>query len=312
MRIFFATDLHGSELCFKKFIRARDFYGVDALFLGGDYSSKSIAICVKRRGSWSVELPSERIVLSSIEAVRRFRSDFEKSGALTAMVSDDEWKEIATDRAGQAALFERALLAQLTQWAALARDLLLNSGVSVYQIPGNDDPYYSDAVFSQPPFVPLDRRHVLIEDQLAVLGLGGSNPTPWHTVREYEDRELEAAIVNSAQSDLSHYPLILFAHPPPLSSGLDDAPALRQDLSYDMVAGVPLRTPVGSEAVRRAINNLQPILGLFGHVHEARGYNRIGRTLCVNPGSVYATGRLLGCTVTIADGKVLDFQFTEG
>ena len=42
MRLFFATDIHGSEICWKKFINAGKWYEVDTLILGGDMTGKAI------------------------------------------------------------------------------------------------------------------------------------------------------------------------------------------------------------------------------------------------------------------------------
>ena len=36
VKMFFASDLHGSNVCFKKFINGAQFYGADVLVLGGD------------------------------------------------------------------------------------------------------------------------------------------------------------------------------------------------------------------------------------------------------------------------------------
>jgi hypothetical protein len=40
--LFFATDLHGSETCFRKFVAAARFYGADLLVLGGDLTGKLV------------------------------------------------------------------------------------------------------------------------------------------------------------------------------------------------------------------------------------------------------------------------------
>ena len=57
--------------------------------------------------------------------------------------------------------------------------------------------------------------------------------------------------------------------------------------------------PVGSRAVREAIEKTQPLLGLHGHVHESPGAQKLGRTLCVNPGlGVRATGFCAGRSST--------------
>jgi len=78
-------------------------------------------------------------------------------------------------------------------------------------------------------------------------------------------------------------------HVPPYGSTLDDVPELTEDLK-PMFGGHSL-VPVGSHAVRDIIKEYQPLLGLFGHIHEGKGAIRIGRTLCVNPGSMYEQGR---------------------
>ena len=51
---------------------------------------------------------------------------------------------------------------------------------------------------------------------------------------------------------------------------------------------------------------------LHGHIHESRGVTRIGRTLCVNPGSEYAEGILRGCLLNLEDGAVGGHQLTAG
>ena len=70
---------------------------------------------------------------------------------------------------------------------------------------------------------------------------------------------------------------------------------------------------MGSHAVREAIKRYQPVVGLHGHIHESRGAQKIGRTLCVNPGSDYSSGVLRGAVIDIAqDGSCLDFLLTRG
>ena len=86
--------------------------------------------------------------------------------------------------------------------------------------------------------------------------------------------------------------MILNLHCPPYASGLDDAPGLNEDLTPKHGGHAP--EPVGSKAVRTAIEETRPALSLHGHIHEARGHTRIGDTLCINPGSAYEQGELLG------------------
>jgi len=72
-------------------------------------------------------------------------------------------------------------------------------------------------------------------------------------------------------------------------------------------------TSVGSRAVREAIERTQPLLGLHGHVHESPAGEKLGRTLCINPGSEYADGVLRGAIVDIERDKgVRRWQIVQG
>ncbi len=41
-RLYFATDVHGSEVCWRKFINSAQHYGADVLILGGDMTGKAV------------------------------------------------------------------------------------------------------------------------------------------------------------------------------------------------------------------------------------------------------------------------------
>jgi Icc-related predicted phosphoesterase len=71
-------------------------------------------------------------------------------------------------------------------------------------------------------------------------------------------------------------------------------------------------TSVGSSAVREFIERTQPLLGLHGHVHESKATTRLGRTVCVNPGSEYGDGTLLGALITLKNGEVAALQMVTG
>ena len=71
--------------------------------------------------------------------------------------------------------------------------------------------------------------------------------------------------------------------------------------------------PVGSRAVRDAIKKYRPVVGLHGHIHESRGAQKIGGTVCLNPGSDYTADLLRGALVDLAeDGSCVDFLLTAG
>ena len=79
-----------------------------------------------------------------------------------------------------------------------------------------------------------------------------------------------------------------------------------------MRAGQVEIVPVGSRAVRRAIEAFQPLISLHGHIHESRGIQRIGRTIAINPGSEYTSGRIHGALIELRRDKVRGHQLVVG
>jgi Icc-related predicted phosphoesterase len=309
-RIFFATDLHGSDLCFRKFLKAPEFYGADILFLGGDYSHKELIMYAEKSGGIDVLSGfGKRSEFRSKSEFDRYLSWCSASGRLVERVDQRVMQDL--DSATYNELFDRKLKESITRWIDAAEASFRRNSVPIYVIPGNDDPPFTDDFFSRPPFLFVHRHQVSVGREITLLGWGGSNRTPWHTVRESEESDIEREL-NAALGVPMNGTSILFVHPPPFQSGLDLAPALGATYTYNLSFGSPDFLPVGSVAVRQFVERQQPLLGLFGHVHEGRGHQKIGRTLCVNPGSAFQSGRLQGCLLTIDGGRVVDFQFTEG
>ncbi len=141
-----------------------------------------------------------------------------------------------------------------------------------------------------------------------MISLSWSNPTPWDTPRECGEEELEKKIDGLASQIEDMKSAIFNFHVPPHGTALDEAPAL----SKDLVPSVGKTVSAGSKAVLNVIRKYQPLLGLHGHIHESRGVQKIGRTVCMNPGSEYTEGILRGVIVFLEKKKIKDFMFTSG
>ena len=194
----------------------------------------------------------------------------------------------------------------------LADERLAGQGVACFVCPGNDDQFDIDEVVQQAKLVQLAEGRVVELDGFQMASTGWSNRTPWDTYREEDEPALAERIENVVvQVTASPERTIFNFHCPPYKSGLDDAPELTEDMRLKD-AGRSVK-PVGSTAVRAAIEKHEPALSLHGHIHEARGTTRIGRTLSINPGSSYEQGDLLGAVVDL-DGKkkVKRFLLTSG
>jgi len=101
-------------------------------------------------------------------------------------------------------------------------------------------------------------------------------------------------------------------HVPSHDSGLDTCPKLDENLKPVYDGSEIILIPGGSTAVRSAIEKQQPVLGLHGHIHESRGFVKLGRTLCLNPGSEYTEGMLRGVVVELDEKGVRNYLLTVG
>src|SRR5258708_31532578 len=67
-RIFFATDLHGSEMCWRKFLNAAKFYEAEALICGGDMTGKAMIPIVEDNGHYTVTIAADRQLATADQA----------------------------------------------------------------------------------------------------------------------------------------------------------------------------------------------------------------------------------------------------
>jgi uncharacterized protein len=313
VRIFFATDVHGSETCWRKFLNSGKHYDVDAIILGGDMTGKALVPVIHDGGeNWHATLLENRRNLVGEEEVAGFEDAVIRRGYYPFRTTPEELQELHEDEPRWHGLFEQHMLETVRRWMAIADEKLAGSGIACFVCPGNDDQLEVDDVIRGAEHVELAEGRVVEIDGFQMASSGWSNPTPWHTYREEEEPDLEERI-RSVVSQVTAPPerTIFSLHCPPHKSGLDDAPELTEDMSLKD-AGRSTK-PCGSTAVRAAIEKHQPVLSLHGHIHESRGSRRIGRTLCINPGSSYEQGQLLGAVIELEGGnKVKRFVLTSG
>jgi hypothetical protein len=208
------------------------------------------------------------------------------------------------------------MLERVEQWVKLAEEYYRNSGIRCIISPGNDDPLEIETVLNSSDFViNSDNRKIRIDDYHEMITLGHANITPWNCPRDVSEEKLKEMIENLVSQVENVQNSIFNFHAPPKDSTIDTAFKLDTSVSPPKVvteAGRPVTIGVGSSAVRESIEKFQPMLGLHGHIHESRGATRIGRTLCINPGSEYGEGILRGALVNITKDKVLSYQLTSG
>ncbi len=311
LRIFFATDVHGSDRCFRKFLAAAGVYEADVLLLGGDVAGKGLAPIRSENGTLHAEVRGEPVAVPIAEE-ERLRAEINRLGFYAVQMDEQEIARLREDPQYVDRVFRQEIVAQVKRWCDLAGERL-GPEVRCIITPGNDDPTEVDAVLEAAPRIECPERKLCDLGPVLLASLGDVTPTPWNTEREYEEDELDRRIAEMLDAVPPDRRTIVNFHCPPYGSGLDVAPELDETLKPVIRGGRPSFIPVGSKAVREAIKRYQPVVGLHGHIHESRAAQKIGSTLCLNPGSDYTADLLRGAVVDIAeDGSYLDFLFTAG
>lgn len=318
-RIFFATDLHGSERTYRKFVNAGKFYNANVLIMGGDITGKLLIPIIKEgNGNHRATLQGTTQHITTQEELNDILERIGFLGFYAQIMEEDEFLNLQDDPLAVENLFHQLAKQRLEAWIDLAEERLAGTGIKCFVTGGNDDDpavleplYRSDTqtIFG------CENKLVDVDDDHTMISLGYSTPTPWKTPREISDEKL-GQMIEELVADVSDLSCCIFNfHDPPKDSTLDTCPML--DWTTDpptpiVKAGQIVMHGAGSASVRAAIEKYQPMLGLHGHIHESMSVAKLGRTTCINPGSEYGEGRLRGCLVNISNGTVESYQMTSG
>jgi len=315
-RILFATDVHGSEQCFRKLVNAAKLrtYKASVAILSGDITGKTIVPIVEQPdGSYKAEVPSKIIgadhKVRTEEELRNLQKMIRDAGYYPHVTTPDEIAQFKADRSKVDVLMKRLMLETAENWIKLAEERLRESDVKFILTPGNDDILEVDGIIDRSEYVVnAEGKCIMIDNEHEMITSGYTNPTPWNTPRELPEEKLTDYVESLASQVRDMRRCIFNLHCPPYDSSLDIAPKLDANLTPTLspIEGY-VTAPVGSIAVRRAIEKYQPLLGLHGHIHESAGETRIGRTLCLNPGSEYHDGMLEAYVVDL-DGDKIKFH----
>jgi len=311
-RIYYATDLHGSDPCFRKFLAAGRVFDADAIIMGGDMTGKAIVpIRDLGRGRYEAEFQGER-ERGNPDDLERLKRRVIFNGFYPWVAEGPDIERAEEDEAFVSALFEDFMVDQARRWVSLAADRMADE-VRCFISPGNDDLPVIDQVLANAEKIEFPDKQVIELGPLHMISIGDSNFTPWRTPRELSEEDLLAEIEGLMEPYADGRPLLFNFHVPPHASNLDTVNAL--DPSYRPVVehGMIMQTAAGSSAVRTAIERYEPVVTLHGHIHEGRGLYRPGPTRCFNPGSDYSAGVLQGLVVDFDDaGRYMHHTFTSG
>jgi uncharacterized protein len=297
-------------MCWRKFLNAAKFYEADVLICGGDMTGKAIVPIVKENGQFTFTLAGVQQAVSA-EQVGEVEAQIRRKGYYPLQMSVERLHELDQDEKVRAETFQKVMLEGVDRWMGMAADKLRDTGVRCFVCPGNDDEMEVDDVIRRSDLVELGEGRMVEIDGWTMISTGWSNHTPWNTHREETEEQLGARIESMAKEVPDASRAIFNLHCPPYKSSLDEAPAIDADLRL-LHGGRALR-PVGSTAVREAIEKHQPLLSLHGHIHESKGAIKIGKTLSINPGSSYEEGMLMGAIIQLDPKKgIKSYQLVNG
>ena len=304
MRIYFTTDLHGSEKCWLKFLGTSKFYSADVIIVGGDITGKFIVPIVKAKdGTYEATFLGRNHRTNDEAEIDRLKLRIANTGHYAFETYEEEYAAYKNDPGLIETLFRRLLLERVEHWVALADDRLSDTNVRCFVSGGNDDLFEIDDILKKSKVIQVPEGRIIDLGGFEMLSLGYANITPWNCVRDIPEEELSIKIETLAQRIQRMDRAIFNIHVPPFDSSIDQAPKLTPDLQVVMVSAEPEMIPVGSTAVRDAIQKYQPMLGLHGHIHESRGFRKLGKTTIVNPGSEYSEGVLRGALIDLDQKK---------
>lgn len=312
-RIFFTTDVHASDKCFRKFLNAAKVYKADTLILGGDITGKVlVSISETQDGTYKLTLFGRETLVKK-DRLQETQKALLDAGQYSFVTTSKELSEMQTEKSVADKIFNEVMAKAVRSWVELAEERLRGTNIKCYISPGNDDRFEIDEALADSGQVSNPENKVVeLPGGFEMITLGYANPTPWHSPRELSEAKLgemiEALASNVRRPETAVYNL----HVPPINTQLDKAPAVSHDFNY-VKEGLGIKfIHAGSSAVRESIEKHNPLLGLHGHIHESKGFEKVGRTLCINPGSEYSDGILRGALVNLEGGKVHDFMLTSG
>lgn len=305
--------MHGSERCFRKFINSAKFYGANVLVLGGDITGKMIVPITKVDDRFFVcTYPDGELKIKAKELEDTVKG-IKDSGYYPYRCSKDELEALVSDKTKVDNLFRKLMIESVDNWVKLAHERLNGTLVKCYISPGNDDILeIDDHLVDTGIVINPENKVVKIDDSHEMVTLGYVNHTPWNSAREVDEEKLEDMLEKLCKQVQDMKNCIFNIHVPPINTVLDKAPALTPDLKPIVQGGHVQTMSAGSIACRKIIEKYQPLAGIHGHIHESKGVESIGRTVCFNPGSDYSEGALKGLLLVIEKDKIKSHMFIAG
>lgn len=296
-------------------MKVPEMYQANVMMFCGDLTGKSLVPIIETQDGYICHYFDKKWELKTDEDIRKMEDRIAAVGAYTIRCTREEVESLQEDSSKVDQAIHDAIVERIKQWLDLLLERVNTQEVKVIVMPGNDDSTAIDDIIrsyeDQGVIYPLDR--VVDIGGYEVISLAHIGPSPWDTPRELKEKDLKKKIDGLMKSVKNRDRVIFNFHSPPYRTTLDRAPELSKDLKILAAAGQVSMKHVGSEAIRKAIEEYQPIIGLHGHIHESHGIEKIKDTLIINPGSEYEKGILKGYIIDLTqEGTIEKYWRVEG
>ncbi|HMK93896.1 MAG TPA: hypothetical protein VK536_00705 [Candidatus Limnocylindrales bacterium] len=308
LKILYTTDFHGSEATYRKFLNAGKMYGLDYLIVGGDLTGKALSPIIDLgEGRYSVQGKE-----MGQEGLEEAKKSIRNRGLYWVVCDRKEWIRISESQEVTDEVFKEKKIEVMKSWIALANERYKDSKIKIFVNLGNDDQQYVADLFKDTGVIQRTEGDVVMVGEHEMISFGYVNPSPWHTPRELPEEEIYIRLKEMTDKLSDPKTAVFNFHAPPYGTGLDMAPKLSADLRPVARGAEITMEHVGSKSVTRIIEEVQPLIGLHGHIHEAKGFEKIGRTIVLNPGSEFGNGLLHAAIVILEKEKIIGHQFIIG
>ena len=313
VRIIQAADFHGSTAAWRKFMAAAKQHSVQHAIVSGDLTGKAIVPIIRSNAHHEGYLFGNKVVTETDAELAAFRQRIENVGFYDYLCDADEARALEADPDRLHQLFVEKMNRRLERWLEFAGEYLQPLGIPLWIIPGNDDDHSVDPILNAAQYARnVDHQVVELDDHHELVSMGDTSMTPWECPRDYPEEHMVVAVRDLVEQIRNPAGAIFNFHCPPFNTKIDQAPALTVDLEIVHEAGQVMMTSAGSPAIRRAVQEVQPLLSLHGHIHEARGVQKLGRTVALNPGSEYAEGVMKAAIVNLEPTRVKGYMLISG
>jgi len=308
LRCYMCSDLHAANRTYRKLLNAikMNVYEAQVVLIAGDLTGKAIVPIIKQsNGRYTASFLDQHYLIDTEAELEKLKNSISDIGYYPYVTDQEEVDALRTDTAKMSELFRQKMIERVGEWVAMAEERIGKGGIQFYMMPGNDDDRGVDEMIARSSYVvnPVGKT-IHLNEHHEMISFDYANPTPWHTPREWSEEEYYERVKASASTLKNVQNALFMIHVPPFDTGIDTAPELDKTMRPKVTMGDVLRVPVGSTGVRKAIQELQPLVTVHGHVHEAGGQSKLGRTTCFNAGSEANQGILRGFVFDLGKDKL--------